>query len=136
MFLENCERLTHNTLQLISMAFIRIIANRYQTGSQMCLHTRIRNTARRPETRRPTKSFCSASLKRKPILPPTRIEKPMPRVMPSKKARVSQVQKRGLVIMAHVQTFTVHPSGGFGRLASIMSPTPRTSTIAAASAVV
>ena len=32
-FWKNCERLTHNTLQLISMAFIRIIANRYQTGS-------------------------------------------------------------------------------------------------------
>ena len=31
---KNCERLTHNTLQLISMAFIRIIANRYQTGSK------------------------------------------------------------------------------------------------------
>ena len=28
-FWKNCERLTHNTLQLISMAFIRIIANRY-----------------------------------------------------------------------------------------------------------
>ena len=33
-FWKNCERLTHNTLQLISMAFIRIIANRYQTGSK------------------------------------------------------------------------------------------------------
>lgn len=33
-FWKNCERLTHNTLQLISMAFIRIIANRYQTESK------------------------------------------------------------------------------------------------------
>ena len=98
---------------------------------QMCLHTRIRITARRPETRRPTKSFCSA--KRKPILPPTRIEKPMPRVMPSKKGcTLGDRNQESIQLMVHVQTFTVHPIGGFGRLAYMLA-TPRTSDMTATS---